>query len=351
MLDFEAFKERYEKVPVEEYPNNVREAVPEPMVSVHLITYNHADYIKEAIESVLMQEVDFPMEIVLGDDDSSDGTREICIEYAEKYPNLIRLQLHHRENNIRLHGHPTHIFQYWYNMLSLRGKYFAILSGDDYWMDSEKLKRQANFLESNQEFALSFHDARVVDSEGKLIKESKIPNDNKKVMSESDLIKGPYLPALTLFGRNIFGEIPEEATSCLNEDRVTISISGRLGKGCYQKGVQPSVYRIRDEGIWSKSSPIKRAKENNNTSQKIFSMYSGDDYELIKCMVHNIFGSYVSLISRLFLVGNLWGGVRELLSAAVFLCRNGGPLKVILLVMRVARFVSGGIKQKVLGER
>ena len=157
MLDFEAFKERYEKVPVEEYPNNVREAVPEPVVSVHLLTYNHADYIREAIESVLMQEVDFPMEIVLGDDDSSDGTREICIEYAEQYPDLIRLQLHHRENNRKLNGAPTHLFQFYYNTFQLRGRYFAILSGDDYWTDPMKLQKQAYFLEDNDECVFIHH--------------------------------------------------------------------------------------------------------------------------------------------------------------------------------------------------
>ena len=156
MLDFEAFKERYEKVPVEEYPNNVREAVPTPVVSVHLLTYNHADYIREAIESVLMQEVDFPMEIVLGDDDSSDGTREICIEYAEQYPDLIRLQLHHRDNNIHLHGRPTHLFQYWYNTLSARGRYIAVLSGDDYWTDKTKLKKQYRSLHVSENFLCLF---------------------------------------------------------------------------------------------------------------------------------------------------------------------------------------------------
>ena len=73
-----------------EYPNEVPANV---LVSVVMMTYNQREYIGQAIEGVLMQDVDFPFELCIGEDGSSDGTRDICIQYAKKYPNRIRLFL------------------------------------------------------------------------------------------------------------------------------------------------------------------------------------------------------------------------------------------------------------------
>ena len=101
-MNFDQFKAKYQKVSVSEYPNNVLESMPEPKVSVLLITYQHKEYFRDAIESILMQQTDFPFEIVIGDDDSTDGTRELCIEYAQKYPGKIRCFLHKNENKIRV---------------------------------------------------------------------------------------------------------------------------------------------------------------------------------------------------------------------------------------------------------
>lgn len=273
MLDFEEFKRRYQKVPVEEYPNRVREAVPNPLLSVHLITYNHAEYIQKAIESVLMQDVDFPMEIVLGDDDSSDGTREICIEYAEQHPDLIRLQLHHRENNHSLHGRPTHLFQYWYNTFTLRGKYFAVLSGDDYWTDRRKIKSQTKFLESNKNFSLTFHDAKVVNKDDEVTENSMLPNHNKKDFSKKGLKKSPFLVAGSILGRNVFGEIPKEVLSTLSEDRMITSILGECGRGKYIDGVKMA-YRIRKESVWHRMSRIGRIEEKLNYLNCLIEIHS-----------------------------------------------------------------------------
>jgi len=273
MLDFEAFKERHEKVSVEEYPNNVREAVPEPLVSVHLLTYNHVDYIQDAVDSVLMQEVDFPIEIVIGDDESTDGTREICKEYAEQHPEKIRLMLHRRENNIEFDGRPTHLFQYWYNTLTLRGKYIAVLSGDDYWVDQKKLIKQANFLNRNPSYGLSFHDAKVINEKSEKIESSKAPEENKKIFTKKELMEGPYLPALSIFCKNIFEEVPNGLVLCLNEDKVMISLLGSYGKGAFQKDVIPAVYRVHKNSIWSSESGLSKAKALAKTFKSLRTYY------------------------------------------------------------------------------
>src|SRR3954469_12007804 len=116
-MNSEEFKKKYEKVRVEPFPNYVTEY---PLVSVCVQTYQHVNYIKDCMEGILMQQTNFPFEILLGEDQSTDGTREICIEYAQKYPDKIRLFLHHRENNIKINGRQTGLFNFLYNFFSAR---------------------------------------------------------------------------------------------------------------------------------------------------------------------------------------------------------------------------------------
>src|SRR5690606_14855355 len=119
----------YQKSEVEEVSNQVPDFV---LVSVCIVTYNHVDYIRECIESVLNQKLSFQYEILIGDDDSTDGTREICMQYAKQYPEKIKLFLHKRENNILIEGRPSGRFNFIYNLYSARGKYIAFCEGDDY---------------------------------------------------------------------------------------------------------------------------------------------------------------------------------------------------------------------------
>src|SRR5690606_30029910 len=114
----------YTREPVEEYPNTVLTDVPKPLISVWVIVYNQIDYVRTMMDSLMAQECDYPYEIVAGDDDSTDGTREIMIEYAKKYPGKIRLFLHKRANNIRaITGNATPNYQGIYLWAKARGKY------------------------------------------------------------------------------------------------------------------------------------------------------------------------------------------------------------------------------------
>src|ERR1017187_9329084 len=124
-------------------PNN------EPKVSVLMITYNHEKYIAPAIESVLMQKTDFPYELIIGEDCSTDGTREIVREYSRKHPEIVRAHL--REPNLGAKENSRQIF------LASRGKYIALLEGDDYWTSPEKLRIQADVLDAHPQTAICCH--------------------------------------------------------------------------------------------------------------------------------------------------------------------------------------------------
>lgn len=113
-----------------------------PLVSILLITYNQQDFIAQAIESVLMQKVDFPYEIIIGEDLGHDNTRAICEEYAAKYDFIHVLP---RTKNLGVAGNWCDCAQH------AQGKYMMMLDGDDYWTDPNKMQRQVDFMETHSE--------------------------------------------------------------------------------------------------------------------------------------------------------------------------------------------------------
>ena len=126
-------------------------------MSVCVPTYQHAPYIGEALDSILMQQTDFSVEILLGEDESTDGTRGICMEYAEMYPEVIRLFLNSRKDVIYVNGRPTGRRNLITLLNKARGKYIAILPGDDYWTSSNKLQKQVNILDTHPNIIACHH--------------------------------------------------------------------------------------------------------------------------------------------------------------------------------------------------
>lgn len=128
-----------------------------PLVSISCITYNHQKYIREAIESFLMQKTTFAFEILINDDASSDGTADIVRNYEKDYPNLI-FSICQSENQYSkgVMISPT------FNWPRARGKYIALCEGDDYWTDPYKLQKQVDFLEANEEYSACFHDVDIL---------------------------------------------------------------------------------------------------------------------------------------------------------------------------------------------
>lgn len=142
-----------------------------PLVSVCVITYNHENYIKQCLDSILSQETDFEYELLLGEDDSQDNTRKICLEYAKKYPDKIRLFLHDRSNVIKIAGKPTGRYNALFNFSQARGQYLAFCEGDDFWNDKTKLQKEVDFLQKNKDFSLVFHPVYVQHVEERSLKE------------------------------------------------------------------------------------------------------------------------------------------------------------------------------------
>ena len=123
-------------------------------VSVLCTAYNHEKYIRDALEGFVSQKTDFPFEVLVNDDCSSDGTADIIREYAGKYPDIIRP--FYQEKNLYSQGGMTHLFASVFYP-NARGEYMALCEGDDYWSDPEKLQRQVSFLDAHPDYTACVH--------------------------------------------------------------------------------------------------------------------------------------------------------------------------------------------------
>ncbi|MEZ4508372.1 MAG: glycosyltransferase [Eubacteriales bacterium] len=136
----------------------------QPLVTVILPTHNHVLFIAQAIESVLMQQTDYPFDILLHDDASTDGTADICREYAAKYPEKITLiaqTVNQYTIDRRIQSQSL--------IPRVTAKYTAILDGDDFWIDPKKLQKQLDYLESHPDCTLCIGGADLVDCDNKIV--------------------------------------------------------------------------------------------------------------------------------------------------------------------------------------
>ena len=125
-------------------------------LSVIFITYNHAQYVEKALMSVINQKTDFPFEVVVGDDCSTDGTQDILKRIASGHPEV---KLNLRSENTG--GRPT--LNVYETTKKCTGQYLAYLEGDDFWTDDHKLQKQVDFLEDHPEYTACTHSMKMVD--------------------------------------------------------------------------------------------------------------------------------------------------------------------------------------------
>ena len=176
-----------------ELPNNILTAVPQPLVSIRTSTYNHEKYIRQCIEGILMQKTTFPFEYIIGEDCSTDGTMAIVKEYAQKYPDVIRVVTDDVNVGMRANGLRC--------IERCRGKYMAICEGDDWWTDPYKLQKQVDFLESHPDYVMcstSYSSYRMKDG---LVKEG-IKDGPGKDITLRRLMKKNTIGTLTVMYRS-----------------------------------------------------------------------------------------------------------------------------------------------------
>ncbi len=184
----------------------VRTMSNEPMVSVAVITYNMSGYLRQLLDSILVQKVNFPYEVIIDDDHSPDNSREILYEYKQKFPDIIKLSL--RETNV---GGSRNMYGV---LRQCQGKYIAILEGDDYWDDDNKLQYQFDFMETHPQYIGMNCDSWCEESRTETIHHIRRNISEPMVFTYQDFMKPFFFDRIpnstdTLIFRNIFKMYPD----------------------------------------------------------------------------------------------------------------------------------------------
>jgi glycosyltransferase involved in cell wall biosynthesis len=217
-----------------------------PLVSIFNWVFNHKDFIRDSIESILMQETNFKVEIIIHDDASTDGTKEIVCEYQQSYPHLFKnvLQVENQWSQGKSVMDP--LFE------KPRGKYIALTHGDDYWTDPLKLQKQVDFLEKNDDFSFSFHRSYILTEGSSKLSLSNLNTSLSEVTyTITDLAKGNFIYTGTVVFRNkLFDKIPDWFNDSPIGDYPLHMLNAKHGKIKYFPEIM-AVYRKHAGGVWS----------------------------------------------------------------------------------------------------
>ena len=222
-----------------------------PLVSVIMITYGHEKYIEEAIRGIFLQKTNFPLELIISNDNSPDFTDEIVKNIIKSAPENISVNYIQHPENIGMHHNFTSALR------TAQGKYIAVCEGDDYWTDENKLKKQIDFLEKNEDFTLTFHNVFIRNCEtlrADLDYEKRL--SSKDVYTIDDLSRGNFIHTLSAVFRNIKIEFPEWYFSSFLGDYPIWMWLSKKGKIKYFPE-KMGVYR-ENVGVWSGKSQEER---------------------------------------------------------------------------------------------
>jgi len=222
-------------------------------VSVLMIAYNHERFIAQALQSALTQVTDFKYEVVIGEDCSTDRTREIVLEYQATNIDNIQVLM----NGINL-GVNRNLAQ---TLSVCQGEYVAILEGDDYWTSKHKLQQQVDFLDSHPECAVCFHDALIVCENEEIEIDHFVPNVRKGISVLDDLLRENFMQTCSVMFRNkLFPDLPDWFYQLRLGDWPLHILNAQYGKIGYVDGVM-SAYRKHAGGVWSARTPHKQKLE------------------------------------------------------------------------------------------
>ena len=227
----------------------------EPIVCVRCITFKQEKFIAKCLEGFLIQETDFPFEIMIHEDASPDRTADIIREYEAKYPRILK-PLYETENQWKKQdGTFTRIVTG-----MLKRKYVAMCEGDDYWTDPHKLQQQIDFLESHPDYSMIFHGATVVDADGNPSPDDPYAPLEDRDYNASELYENWVVPtASMIYRREVLNYKIKNPDNILNGDIFLVEKCAHSGMvRCINKKM--SAYRKHAGGVtWDEKLKIKRA--------------------------------------------------------------------------------------------
>jgi glycosyltransferase involved in cell wall biosynthesis len=219
-----------------------------PLVSICCVTYNHENFICDAIDSFLMQKTTFPIEIIIHDDASRDKTPEIVKRYADKHPDLI-VPIFQAENQL---SKGVKIFST-YVLPKIRGKYIALCEGDDYWIDPFKLQKQFDYIKNDFEVSLCFHAVIKADQKTgreEIVRAERFLKNNYLEVQELLLSEWVHHTTSLLLLAEVLIKYKDFIELCPAGDIAFKLLASKHGKIGYIPDVM-AVYRKNSDGSWS----------------------------------------------------------------------------------------------------
>ena len=223
--------------------------IPNLKVSVCMLTYGHENYIRQAIEGVLMQECNFQVELIIANDCSPDNTYVVIQDILNNHPKSHWIRyIQHKENK----GMMTNFI---YALQQCKGKYIALCEGDDFWTYSLKLQKQIDFLEANPNYVLSFHRIKILQMNGELVPDfiTKVPENYQTQETLARL--GNYIHTPSVVFKNIIKSFPPEfELSPIGDYFLYMLLSEHGELKCFEE--EMAVYRV-GIGVFSSQTDIK----------------------------------------------------------------------------------------------
>lgn len=249
------------------------------MVSVLMLTYNHQDFIAQAIEGVLSQKTTFDIELIIANDYSTDNTDSIIKKIIER-DNNAKEKIRYINNSKNIGMQPNFILAYNH----CKGKYIAECEGDDYWTDPYKLQKQVDFLESNPEYAITFHKVKIYNEIKQKFEEDTLNTFTNETTTLNDLLRGNYIRTVSTVFRNSrkLASLIEKLSDVTPGDWLVFIITASTGKIRYINQ-EMAVYRISYVGVWSTIDNKQRKyyKEILNGYEFLYNYLNKDDYTIV----------------------------------------------------------------------
>lgn len=244
-----------------------------PLVSVCCDTYNQAPYIGKALDSILMQKTAFPFEVIVHDDASTDGTADVVRAYAARYPDTVRAVL--RETN-RFSVDPK-ILEHCVFPLA-RGKYVAILEGDDYWTDANKLQKQVDYMEAHENCTLLFHAAELVDRDGRRLGWQR-PYPTSRAVPTEDVIRGMggFCPTASLMTRAALAKGRAPFCDMVSVDDCPLQLFFASRGDTYYMQEAMCAYRVEAPGSWTLAQKRESVEKRVALQESLIRMHEAFD--------------------------------------------------------------------------
>ncbi len=246
-------------------------------VSIICDTYNHEKYISQCLDGFMMQKTNFAFEVLIHDDASTDNTANIIREYESKYPNVIK-PIYQTENQYSK-GASSYIWKT-YQLPRAKGEYIAMCEGDDYWTDPNKLQKQVDFLENNEDYSICFHSVKIWKEEEQKLVNDYITKEVPETTTIVDLANGNYIHTPSVmyrYNKKVLNKLRSLSNFSVG-DYVLHMLNAKYGKIKKLPNAM-AVYRVHSGGVWSEKAFSDKAIKWVKMIEKIKPLFVGQNID------------------------------------------------------------------------